>query len=186
MQTWGGYNEYFAFREMNKNKRRGDFEERRIAEKLTMQTGMNFKRQVLSGAAGRFHNNLKGDIVCCDENMKCRPLIEVKYRRNLGEKSVFRGCKMISEFIWDISSRLPSLLIVITGGGVNYRRKGYKKDWLFARKSHVNSCDALAGHHWLGESCHYPFLTYKPIESWVFTSLDEVLKIEGSKDLFIG
>ena len=161
-----------------KTKGRGDAEERRLAVKLSKATGFCFERQVLSGADRRH----KGDIVCNDH---VSHLIEVKYRKALVEKSVSRGHSQINHFIKQLPSDKTSLLIVVTGGGVHWRKKGMKKDWLFAKKNQVNRCAAFDGHHWwLGESCHFPFHTYRTKPDWVFARLDEVLKIKGCEELF--
>ena len=169
-----------------KSKRRGSSEERRLAVKLTKATGLWFERALLSGAGGKNHPSQRGDIVCNDQ---WGNFIEVKYRRRLTEASVRRGCKVIDQFLADLPTDLPadtdSLLIVVTGGGVNYRKKGMKKDWLFAPISLVNQCECLKGSHWIGQTCNYPFFQYKGLDLWAFASLDDVLAIEGSKELFI-
>ena len=161
-----------------RNKRFGSQEERRISRKLTLGTGLLFERQILSGADRRH----RGDIVCNDSQMH---YCEVKYRRALVEVSIRRGCKMVTQFIEDLpTDKQTCLLIVVTGGAKAWRKKGSKQDWLFAKKNQVNRCEVFAGHHWLGESCHYPFHTYQPKQDWVFASLDEVLKIRGASILF--
>lgn len=160
-----------------RNKRFGSSEERRLAKKLTLATGLWFERQILSGADRRH----QGDIVCNDSQMH---YCEVKYRRALVNMSIRRGCQAVNKFIEQLPVNQTSLLIVVTGGGVNYRKKGMKVDWLFAKKNQVNRCTAFAGYHWLGESCHFPFHTYRPKPEWVFAVLDKALETERCAELF--
>lgn len=161
-----------------RNKRFGSSEERRIARKLSKATGLWFERQVLSGSDKRH----RGDIVCHDGQMH---YCEVKYRRNLVEKSMRRGCKMVTKFIEDLPANQTCLLIVVTGGGTkNWRKKGMKKDWIFCEREHAWRCPPI---HRLGAMVDpvdtQPFRGYQPHNSWVYANLDEALKIRGAVEL---
>lgn len=156
-----------------RNKQRGSEEERRLAKRLSKATGLRFERQVLSGADKRH----RGDIVCADAESV---VIECKYRRQLVEKSVRSGHSAIDEFL-----SADTILLLVTGGGVNYRRKGFKLDWILCERTHAWNCPPI---HRLGAMIDpvdtQPFRDYRD-DKWVFAKLDDVLAIEGIKNLFL-
>lgn len=158
---------------MNKNKNRGDAEERRIAEKLDTAFALPFKRQVLSGAAGRCHAKLQGDIYCASQ--PCH-LIEVKFRRRLTPLSVQRGHSMINCFIADLHND-TDILIVITGTEKGKRKK---HDWIFATDANLGDAGFFEWTLWKKYAAPW---CYTDME-WYYTDLDKLLAVQGAKQLF--